>query len=213
MAGAADAGKSEHVDPARSIGRRLELVRKRRGWTIREMAEHAGYQASTLHYRMRRRRRAWDYYELRGLVENLGEVWDPEWERLWRLAVDAEPVGMHTRLAAPGFTSPSVQLPTVTKYFTGRAHELAYLAGGWGGASTCVLEGMAGVGKTALAVRAAHDLARRFGHGALFLDLHGFAADHEPMPCAFALDVLLRALGVSPERIPPGLDCKQRGIP
>ncbi|MBB5954594.1 tetratricopeptide (TPR) repeat protein [Saccharothrix tamanrassetensis] len=57
--------------------------------------------------------------------------------------------------------------------------------------------GLAGVGKTTLAVRAAH----RFPGGVLFTDLRGYSAD--PVRPAEALAVFLHALGVPAEHIPP----------
>ncbi|HEY0696858.1 MAG TPA: helix-turn-helix transcriptional regulator, partial [Micromonospora sp.] len=75
--------------PARLLGQRLDAARRRRGWTYGQMETHTGVPRSTLQYLVRRRRRAPDYHELRALVDRLGEHWDGEWERLWRLAVDA----------------------------------------------------------------------------------------------------------------------------
>ena len=56
--------------------------------------------------------------------------------------------------------------------------------------------GLAGVGKTALAIQAAHAAraAGWFPGGVLFLDLHGY--DDQPVQPGQALDALLRALGV-----------------
>ena len=56
--------------------------------------------------------------------------------------------------------------------------------------------GMAGIGKTALAVYVGHRLAERFPDGQLFVDLHGFTAGIAPMQPAQALDRLLRDVGV-----------------
>ena len=66
--------------------------------------------------------------------------------------------------------------------------------------------GLAGVGKTALAIQAAHAAraAGWFPGGVLFLDLHGY--DEAPVQPGQALDALLRALGMPGEHIPPGAE-------
>ena len=94
------------------------------------------------------------------------------------------------------------QLPAATPGFTGREDELAVLAGlldpaGTGGpVVVSAVAGLAGVGKTTLAIRAAHAAVRAgwFAGGVLFLDLHGY--DDQPVQPDQALDALLRALGV-----------------
>jgi DNA-binding SARP family transcriptional activator/tetratricopeptide (TPR) repeat protein len=104
------------------------------------------------------------------------------------------------------------QLPATPATFTGRTAELDRLLGlvpGDGPPSTVligVIDGMAGVGKTALAVHAAHRLAPRFPDGQLFLDLHGHTQGIPPVEPAAALDRMLRALGLPGERIPPHPD-------
>jgi hypothetical protein len=77
----------------------------------------------------------------------------------------------------------------------------------WGAAadpavSIWVISGMAGVGKTALAVRWAHSVRARFPAGQLYVDLRGFDAGREPLTPGAALTQLLRALGIEPGRIP-----------
>jgi DNA-binding SARP family transcriptional activator/tetratricopeptide (TPR) repeat protein len=69
------------------------------------------------------------------------------------------------------------------------------------------IDGMAGVGKTALAVRFAHRVADRYPGGQLAIDLHGHS-EQAPMEPAAALDRLLRQLGVAGDRIPDGLDAR-----
>jgi tetratricopeptide (TPR) repeat protein len=105
------------------------------------------------------------------------------------------------------------QLPADVPAFTGRARELRKLdghlrSGGSGGPATGVirvLEGTAGVGKTALAVRWAHRAADRFPDGQLYVDLRGYATG-PPLAPIQALSGFLRALGLSPEQVPSDLD-------
>jgi tetratricopeptide (TPR) repeat protein len=67
---------------------------------------------------------------------------------------------------------------------------------------------MAGIGKTALAVHAAHQLADQFPDGVLFTDLHGFTPDTEATPPDHVLDRLLRGLGVPGPQIPLDLEAR-----
>ncbi|MFI6046966.1 BTAD domain-containing putative transcriptional regulator [Nocardia sp. NPDC051321] len=69
-----------------------------------------------------------------------------------------------------------------------------------------VLSGMAGIGKTALAVHVGHTLADRFPDGLLFVDLHTHSGTHTPLTAQAALDALLRQLGVDGHRIPDQVD-------
>jgi DNA-binding SARP family transcriptional activator len=68
-----------------------------------------------------------------------------------------------------------------------------------------VVDGMAGAGKTSLAVHVAHLAAARYPDAQLFVDLHGHS-DRAPVDPATALDILLRQLGVPADRIPERLD-------
>ncbi|MGW6542722.1 BTAD domain-containing putative transcriptional regulator [Streptomyces massasporeus] len=67
---------------------------------------------------------------------------------------------------------------------------------------TAVISGMAGVGKSALALSVAHQLAKRFPDGQLHLHLHGATPGMTPLTPAQALTTLLRDLGTEPCRIP-----------
>ena len=96
--------------------------------------------------------------------------------------------------------------------FTGRADELAQLVTAAsrapsteGVVGVSVIEGMGGVGKTTLALRAAHTIARQFPDGQLFLDLQGYTPGVRAMSPERALRSLLHALGVREERIPRSL--------
>jgi DNA-binding SARP family transcriptional activator len=108
------------------------------------------------------------------------------------------------------------QLPAAPRWFTGRHAELATLrshpdharnsAGTSGVVVISAIDGMAGVGKTALAVHTAHQLATTFPDGQLFVDLHGYTQGVRPRTSGEALDRLLRALGVPSKRIPQDVE-------
>ncbi|RSM59804.1 hypothetical protein DMB66_26505 [Actinoplanes sp. ATCC 53533] len=68
-----------------------------------------------------------------------------------------------------------------------------------------VLAGMAGAGKTALAVHWAHRVAARFPDGQLYVDLRGWSAG-PPTAALPALTFCLRLLGMAAALIPAGLD-------
>ncbi|MEV4113080.1 tetratricopeptide repeat protein [Nonomuraea sp. NPDC049695] len=97
---------------------------------------------------------------------------------------------------------PANFLPYDIPDFAGRAAELERIAGLRSGMTIVAIDGMAGIGKTALAIHAAHRLAERYPDGQLFVDLQAHTAGHEPVEAGAALETLLRQLGVPAERIP-----------
>ena len=109
------------------------------------------------------------------------------------------------------------QLPAMIGDFTGREREVVtlddLLPGGSDSApSIMVVAGMAGVGKTALAVRWAHRVRDRFPDGQLYTDLAAFSTE----PAATPLRVLgefLSALGVSSQGDSCGVGRGQRVVP
>ncbi|GII01716.1 AfsR/SARP family transcriptional regulator [Planobispora takensis] len=87
-------------------------------------------------------------------------------------------------------------LPYDIPDFAGRTTELDRLVAEH--MSTIVtIDGMAGIGKTTLAVRAAHRLAGRFPDGQLFIDMRAHTAGQDPLPASAALEALLRQLGLT----------------
>jgi tetratricopeptide (TPR) repeat protein len=108
---------------------------------------------------------------------------------------------------------PLHQLPAATAAFTGRARELADLLDladlpEPGTVMISAIDGMAGIGKTALAIRAGHLLADRFPDGQLFVDLHGYTQGMAPRDPADVLAEILQAHGVAPARIPADPDAR-----
>jgi DNA-binding SARP family transcriptional activator/tetratricopeptide (TPR) repeat protein len=165
----------------------------------------SGRQADALsHYAQIRRR----------LVDELGS--DPSLplrqlhEAMLRGEVEQPPARTATIAGTTATVAGRNDLPGDLPDFTGREPELCQLLAAIpdvvDASPTAVvieaIDGMAGVGKTALAVHAAHLLAERYPDAQLFVDLHGHAADRTVTDPMAALDTLLRALGVDGNRIP-----------
>lgn len=106
-------------------------------------------------------------------------------------------------------------LPRDIASFTGRQAELTRLMGtidalatNGGVVGIHAVDGMAGVGKTAFAVHAAHQLAGSFPDGQYFLPLHAHTSGQRPVDPADALVSLLLTAGVPAAQIPPGLEAR-----
>jgi DNA-binding SARP family transcriptional activator/tetratricopeptide (TPR) repeat protein len=106
------------------------------------------------------------------------------------------------------------QLPAVTRHFAGRHTELELLdrlaeaVGEDNAVVVASISGMAGIGKTTLAVHWAHRNGVRFPDGQLYVNLRGFDPVGRPVGVGEAIRGLLDGLGVAPERIPAGLDAQ-----
>ncbi|MEU0184307.1 tetratricopeptide repeat protein [Streptomyces sp. NPDC006207] len=106
------------------------------------------------------------------------------------------------------------QLPAGLAAFAGRQAELVRLRDIAGevtstmpaASTTVLLSGMAGVGKTTLAVHWAHTVADRFPGGQFYVDLRGFDTARTAMNPVEALSGILEAWGLPPHRIPTGID-------
>ena len=147
------------------------------------------------------------------LVDELGIEPGPELRTLHEriLAGESDPIPAQDAAPREPTPVPAVprQLPTAVRHFTGRQAELDTLTRlldatdvSSGTVVISAIDGMAGIGKTALAVHVAHRLSEKFPDGQLFLDLHGYTQGQPPRTADEALTWLLRALGVPPERIP-----------
>ncbi|MEU0815213.1 AfsR/SARP family transcriptional regulator [Streptomyces mirabilis] len=123
------------------------------------------------------------------------------------------------RLTTPGESAVPAELPHDAPGFAGRTGELARLhallppAQERGAANTVVISaigGAAGIGKTALAVHWAHQVRDHFPDGQLYVNLHGFDHDRQPLEPGEALELLLRSLGLAASEIPPHHEAQGR---
>jgi DNA-binding SARP family transcriptional activator len=94
-------------------------------------------------------------------------------------------------------------LPPETAEFVGRDDELAQLTSDHGnGPRVCVIEGMPGVGKTSLAIRAARQVAGQYPDGMFYLNFHTHDPATPALDSAEALYRLLTMLNVPAAQIP-----------
>jgi tetratricopeptide (TPR) repeat protein/DNA-binding XRE family transcriptional regulator len=188
-----------------------ELVRKLReeaGLTIEQLARRAKLGERTL---SKLERGEGDSVTRASTVAKLADgLGLGEQGKIWFLAIArGEPVpGGHPM---PNVAVPPYELPPDIGPFVGRSRELAKLVGEVGGAVTVhVITGMGGIGKTALAVHTAHELAARFPDGQIFLRLSGHTPGEQPARPADALASVLQAAGVGGQQIPARLDDRAR---
>jgi DNA-binding SARP family transcriptional activator len=99
------------------------------------------------------------------------------------------------------------ELPAAIRHFVGRDEELAMLDAMLKSAASqsplvvSAIGGAAGVGKTALALQWAHQVAHHFPDGQLYVNLRGYAAG-QPLEAGEALSRFLRTMGVAGCDIP-----------
>ncbi|MFI6099796.1 BTAD domain-containing putative transcriptional regulator [Lentzea sp. NPDC051213] len=176
------AAAEQWVDAELALGRHAELI-DRLGSFVAEypLAERLRGQLMTALARAGRRADAMRVFRetRKVLVDELGVEPGEQLQQLYRDVLEG------------ARDSRRNYLPRDAGDFTGRDKELSRLLDSDGG--VWWIEGPAGVGKSALAVHAAHRLADRYPDGQLFVDLHTPSG---------ALDALLRAMDVPSERIP-----------
>lgn len=158
------------------------------------------------------------YREARAvLIEELGVEPGPELRRVHQavLAGDSPeperaPVRVPQQPSAPEPTPMTIpaQLPRAPVALVGRDPELglmdALLRGHDG--PVMLVTGPAGVGKTALALHWAHRVREEFPDGQLYVDVHGYDPNREPLEIGEVLNRFLRALGVPASDTPVSVD-------
>jgi DNA-binding SARP family transcriptional activator/tetratricopeptide (TPR) repeat protein len=106
------------------------------------------------------------------------------------------------------------QLPASPAHFTGRQKELSSLTARLDenaigeGPVILTISGPPGVGKTALALRWAHQVQQQFPDGQVYLNLRGFDASPAPVTPAEAISSVLESFGLTIREIPATLDAR-----
>jgi transcriptional regulator with XRE-family HTH domain/tetratricopeptide (TPR) repeat protein len=203
------------IQPGQVFGRLLQAHRSAAGITQEQLAQRSGLSVRAISDIERGRTtrpfmrsvrmlaqamklpaaaQARFYNAARGVADSAGVLDD--------LAGNSAPAGAVPR-----------QLPTAVRHFTGRQPELAFLDGLLAtraapdrAAVISAIGGPAGVGKTALVVHWAHQVAGQFPDGQLYVDLQGFSPAGVPVAPADALLGFLEALQVPPARRPSRLE-------
>ncbi|HLJ98729.1 MAG TPA: BTAD domain-containing putative transcriptional regulator [Streptosporangiaceae bacterium] len=204
------------ADAALHLGRHDELVVGLRSLAAKHpLRERFHAQLMLALYRCGRQAEALAAYQdaRLTLIQDVGAEPGLELHQLHQQVLSADPALAAPEPASPARDAgPSVtprELPPAAAHFTGRAQELAMLTGlldkssqdAPGTVVISAIGGTAGVGKTALAVHWAHDVAGRFPDGQLYVNLRGYDPD-QPVSASDALAMFLSSLGVPGQDIP-----------
>ncbi|MEU6207948.1 tetratricopeptide repeat protein [Micromonospora musae] len=117
----------------------------------------------------------------------------------WPIAAETQPADDAVEAPAP------YQLPPAPPLMIGRSAQVGrLLAAAEADAAVCLVEGAGGVGKSALALHVAHQIAGGYDGGCLYTDLRGAAAGIAAAEPADVVGRFLRALGAP--SVPASLD-------
>jgi transcriptional regulator with XRE-family HTH domain len=215
-------------DGTEAFGSQLAAFRRMAGLSQEELAGRSGLSNRAIG-NLERGRTRWPHPDsVRRLADALGL--NEEARRLFIAAAGRRLLPAAGAGAAPASADQTVpacsgqgggaqvvprQLPPSVGHFTGREQELAALSAllnpaerSIGAVAISAISGIAGIGKTALAVHWAHQAADRFPDGQLYVNLRDFSRPGRPVPPAAAIRTVLAALQVPDERIPTGLDAQ-----
>jgi len=200
------------IDARLDLGQHADLTTELRAMVAEHpLRERLWAQWMLALYRCGRRAEALSAFRdlRRRLVRELGVEPDASTQRLHQRILAGDPVlDLPTDSdGGPGERSVSVrpvvprQLPPDLATFTGRAAELARLratlrpGGGTDPVPIVAINGVGGIGKSALAVHTAHQLADRFPDGQLYANLQGATDGRAPLTPFAVLNRFLRSLG------------------
>jgi tetratricopeptide (TPR) repeat protein/transcriptional regulator with XRE-family HTH domain len=175
-----------HVSsPQELLVAQLARIKELSGFSLRALAAQAGLSSSSLS---------------RYLTGRLVPPWEAVVALCRVVGRDPRPLRPVWAEASKAGAAPAPRrndLPADLFDFTGREAESALVEELLRTAGAVAVDGMAGVGKTSLAVHVAHRLAPAYPDGGLYLDLHGFTPGQEPLDPLTALGRLLAALEIT----------------
>nr|WP_052478808.1 BTAD domain-containing putative transcriptional regulator [Kibdelosporangium sp. MJ126-NF4]CEL20729.1 transcriptional regulator, SARP family [Kibdelosporangium sp. MJ126-NF4]CTQ89642.1 transcriptional regulator, SARP family [Kibdelosporangium sp. MJ126-NF4] len=183
----------DYVEVELAGGRHAEVTARLRGWIrLHPLREKLHSQLVLALYRSGDVPGALEAYQLarRVLADELGIDPGPELSRLHEQVLRRDPA------LSPARQEQVVprQLPPEPAVFVGRQPEIEWASAG----GVVALHGPGGVGKSTLALKAAHAVADRYPDGQLYVDLQGSSPGLRPLDPAEVIGRFLRALGVPP---------------
>ncbi|MFA1546421.1 tetratricopeptide repeat protein [Actinomadura chokoriensis] len=196
---------ARNAEPEEELAARLRLIQELSGRGVRALARDTGLSSSSLsRYLSGQTVPPWPaVIALCRLVKRDPRPLRPLWERASNPLPAPPKTSRQVQPPPPGAPRPARNdLPRDVPDFTGREAELAAVLAAVESDRVVAVDGMAGVGKTCLAVHAAHRLTTGYPDAQLYVDLHGFTTGREPLGPDPALRTLLAALDVPSERIP-----------
>lgn len=195
------------------LGQHAELVPELRVLTDRyPLCEQFWMQLMTALYRCGRQADALEAYRRvsRMLADELGVDPGPGLRDLHRAILTNDPaLAVPATPARGGAWTPQSQLPMDVGDFVGRDDQVRLierLLADDQRVPIVAVSGAPGVGKTALAIHAAHRLIDRFPEGQLYVNLHGDTAGLQALRPLEVLGRFLRALGMEPAAVPGELE-------
>ncbi|GIH08852.1 hypothetical protein Rhe02_69190 [Rhizocola hellebori] len=199
--------------PVMVFAKTLREIKERTGQSYRALASRSLMSAAALHRYCTGESVPSEFTAILRFAKVHGTTNEQlvELHQLWLRARRYEQASTETSNVERRATGPR-QLPQAVWGFTGRAEHLTKLESllatpaGSGPSPVAVIQGSPGVGKSALAIQAAHRLSDRFPDGQLYVNLQGASPRQLPLRPLEVVGRFLRALGVDTSQIPSELD-------